>query len=523
MKISYKKLRLFAVIYAVLPIIVFYIGWLTPTAALIFSAVAVSGVFFFVKDSGDGEYSFVNTDVKQVITAAAIALIWCFLAGQGGFIHQSSDHIIRNAIFRDLIRLPWPVVYEGDQLLSYYIAHWMIPSAVGKAVLALSGSEGAGFLAGRVALFIWSSAGIFIALMLVSVMTAANKKANVLISSLLFIFFSGLDVIGSVIYNCIGSLHLEWWAEFSQFSSFTTCLFFVYNQFIVSLIMTLCILNEKEPVNFAFLGILILPYGPFPFLGIVMICMIKAIVFLTEKYRQNMLAGGIRRIFSLQNIIMILAVGLPYGAYYMSNAIISNDVYKDGEIINTGFRFHTELAEYISDGSTANIAAFLARYLLFIILEAGIHFVIILLYHKKTHHKDIVFIISSAALLVMPLFQIGIAYDFAMRVSLPVLIYMGIEFIRLIIAELPPKGSYKNLREVINAKPLLAIAALVFLFGAVTPVFEFEREILKTFEDGPETEESFDYIYSLNDFDQKENFAAPNYKESLFYDHLIKK
>ena len=526
MKISYKRLRLLGVIYAVLPIIVFYAGWLALAAALIFSAAAVSGCFFFSRSSDDGEYPSVHISGGKIIAVAAIALVWCFLAGQGGFIHQSADNIIRNAIFRDMIRLPWPVVYDGDQLLSYYIAQWIIPAAIGKAVLAFTGSEGAAFLAGRIALLIWSTIGIFIALLLVSVITAKNQKAKVLLPSLMLIFFSGLDILGLLISNGENGEHIEWWAEFAQFSSFTTCLFWVYNQFIVILIITLCLIHEKTPMNFAFLGILILPYGPFPFMGIVMICIIKAMVFLTGEYRKGKLSEGIKTTLSLQNIIMLLAVGIPFGLYYMSNAIISNDIYREGENLNTGFRFHAELSGYISDGNTEGIAMFLARYLLFIILEAGLYFIIIMLYHQRTHRRDMTFILSSATLLFIPLFQIGTAYDFSMRVSIPALIYICVELIRVVNEDISSDEALKDPRKFMNAKnakPVLTTALLIFCIGAVTAFIEFNREITNTIFFGAENETSSSYIYSMNDYSSKENFVAVGYKNSLFYKYLLKK
>lgn len=510
-------------IYAVIPVLVFYVGWLTPIAALIFSAAAVLGCFFFIRSPEKCECAFADISGRKIILAALIALLWCFLAGQGGFIHQSSDNIIRNAIFRDMIRLPWPVVYDGDQLLSYYIAQWMLPAVFGKAVLTLTGSESTAFLIGRIALLIWSSIGIFIALMLISVMTAKNKRANVLLSCLMFIFFSGLDAVGLRLRGEVFANHIEWWAKFAQFSSFTTCLFWVYNQFIVTLIMTLCIINEKTPMNFAFLGILVLPYGPFPFIGIVMICMIKAAVFLIGRYGEGMLSAGIKTTFSLQNIIMLLAVGVPYGAYYMSNAIMSNDVYREGENLETGFRFHAELSGYISDGLRANAALFMARYLLFVFLEAGIYFMIIMVYHKKTKRRDMAFIISSATLLIIPLFQIGIEYDFAMRVSIPALICIGVEFIRLVNEDIPPKEILKAPRDLVNTKPLLTAALLIFSMGTVTAFTEFQREIRYTLELGAEKSTDVGYMYSLNDYDQKENFVAVGYKGSSFYEYLMKK
>ncbi len=522
MKLSYKTLRAFAVIYAVIPIIIFYFGWFTPIAGLIFSLLTASGVVIFLRDNCDGEYSYGEISQKQLIAAAAIAVLWCFFAGQGGFVHQTSDHITRNAIFRDMIKLPWPVIYNDDSLLSYYIAHWIVPAAVGKGILAVSGSVSAGLMAGRISLLIWSSLGIFISLLLISVISAHSNKCRVILSSVLLIFFSGLDNIGGLINDTVLT-HLEWWAGFAQFSSMTTCLFWVYNQFIVILPLTLCIINETSTKSFAFLGLLMLPYGPFPFVGIIMICLIKAAVMAAESIRQKKLSRFIKETLSPQNIIMLPAVGLPYALYYMSNMIISNDMSVGGEAVNTGFRLHSYLTKHIASGDASGIAAFILNYLQFLLLEAGVYIIILFIFHKKSGSKKNVFYLSCLPLMLIPLFQIGTAFDFSMRVSIPMLIYIGVEFIRMMNSEMPTEFQIKDLRSIINTKPLLACAVLIFCTGAATPLFEFGREIGKTITIGTEKESGPGYMASLNDNLAKQNFVSVNYRESPFYKYLLRK
>ena len=146
-----------------------------------------------------------------------------------------------------------------------------------------------------------------------------------------------------------------------------------------------------------------------------------------------------------------------------------------------------------------------------------------MMYHKKEHRRDIAFIASSATLIFLPLFQVGISHDFAMRVSIPALICLGIEFIRLVSADIPSKEILKDPRKLINTKPLLTAALLIFCIGAANPVSEFSREAMNTFYFGTEKETDAEYMYSLNDYDEKENFAAVGYKESLFYKYLLRK
>lgn len=518
MTLSYKKIRMFSILYAVIPIVIFYIGWLMPIPSVLFLILLALSVMFFILRSTNDKDTIVTVSPKCIIAVAVIALLWCFLAGHGSFIHQSSDNIIRNAIFRDMIRLPWPVIYNGDQLLSYYIAHWILPAAIGKGTIFLTGSVNTGFLVGRIILLLWSSIGIFLAFLLLSIVTANNGKARIILSSCIFIFFSGLDLVGSLIRLSPVNYHLEWWAYFAQFSSFTTCLFWVYNQFIVSLIITLCIIHEDNVRNFAFLGILAFPFGPFPFVGIVLICIIKGIVMTIKKIKNKKLHEALKEIFSPQNITMIVAVGIPYALYYMSNSIISNDVSDDGAHIQTGLRLYEAFSGIKPLTYTLIV---LKDYFLFIFLEVGVYFIILFLYHRKNHSHNIVFILSSATLLFIPMFQVGMSRDFSMRVSIPALIYIAVEFIKMINKELPNK--FKEMNHVVDKNRLIAAAIIIFVIGAFTPIIEFKREITETIHIGAEKETDDLYMYSLNDYDSKENFAAPNYKQSLFYKYLLKK
>ena len=465
MTVNYNKLRLCAVLYAVLPIIIFFFGWISIGWAVLFSFLLLMAVFFLIKkgSSADGEYADIKISLKNIIIIAVISIVWCFLAGQGDFMHQSSDHIIRDAIFRDLIKMPWPVIYNKEQLLSYYIAHWMPSALIGKFILAATGSSFAAYLAGNIALLIWSSLGIFITLMLISLITANGKKVYPVAAVLIFIFFSGLDIIGTLTSGGNVSDHLEWWYPHAQFSSITTCLFWVYNQSIVSLLMTLCIVNEKKPANFALLGMLIFPYGPFPFLGALIICITKAAFIFVESFKNSCLKETlIKHTLTLRNILSVAAIAPVYLAYYSANAIISNNAYYNNVKVNTGFRFH--------DNAAGNLIDFFADIAVFLLFEAGCFVLLILIHDKIKKRKNIVFIVSSVVLVFIPVFQVGKANDFGMRVSIPFVVYIAVEFIRLILEEIPSEDERKSFDAIIRKKPLFLIAVLFLVIGAITPI-----------------------------------------------------
>lgn len=525
MKISYNRIRAAAVLYAVIPIIIFFFGWLSLLWAVIFSALLLAAGFFFLKNAGkrDGKKTNVVISVKMLIIIGVIAFLWCIFAGQGGYIHQSNDHAIRNAIFRDLIKKPWPVVYEGDMLLSYYIAHWMPPALLAKLVYAATGSVAAGYAAGNVFLLIWSSIGVYLALLLVVILTGSKKNPHIFAAVLLFIFFSGLDIIGTLITGNNNGIHYERWATFAQFSSPTTCLFWVYNQTIVIWLVTFCIINERSVKNFAFLGLLALPFGPLPFIGIVMMCIIKAAVISLRMIKKGKTAEAFKNIFSLQNILSCAAILPVYYLYYFSNAIISNDAVYGGKQFDVSFRINDLLVKTAEEGNIKKIVLMVLFYLIFFVLEAGVYIAVILVYNKiKRVKNDPVFIGTMAVLLFIPLFKLGSGNDFSMRVSIPPILYIAVEFIKRYIETIPPNWKFKSLDEFVRKHTWYFAASMIFLLGISTPYMEFQREIYYTVTDAESGIEYYE-TESLDDVGEKNNFTAKNYKDSNFYKYICKK
>ena len=536
MVIKYRSLRFAAVCCCVLAVVIFFWGWLSAGAASVFTALLTAGFAAFIRSAkeDDGEKQSVKISGKCIIALLVISLVWCWLAGQGHFFQQSSDHVYRNAIFHDLIKKPWPVVYENGSLLSYYIAHWMPPALVGKIVYLISGSVFAGYLTGNIALLLWSAFGCFIVLLLAVLLTSAKGRNHVIIAALMFVFFSGLDWLGTEITGHTSSLgiHYEWWAEFAQFSSVTTCLFWVFNQAIIPWMITMCIINEKSVKNLAFLGILAFPFGPFPFVGIVFMCLVKGVCIAVKERKQ--LSGVVKNAFSVQNIAAVISVFLPFALYFTSNVMLSSGSTSGGggsSAASTGFRLHHLLTD-----ASADYAGFFGKYLLFMLLEVGVY---LILMHKRIHRNPF-FICSMIGLAVTPLFQIGTAYDFAMRVSIPMLTYMAVEFISMVMEMLPEKipmfsvkGIAAAIQKMIDEKSilknlrknlLLILSAAVFIIGAVNAKTEFEREILQTFISGfPNPSVEYYYQESLEDFKTVGNFTAKNYTESNFYKYICKK
>ena len=133
-----------ALFYLMTPIIIFAFGWLKTGYACGITAVLLAAFFFSLKEMADVDIHFDMKQVNITLAVCILVMLWVGLSGIGGISFQNSDHEIRNAIFRDLVQNPWPVVYHfsGDQsaqalaghdgALVYYIAYWLPAAFAGK-------------------------------------------------------------------------------------------------------------------------------------------------------------------------------------------------------------------------------------------------------------------------------------------------------------------------------------------------------------------------------------------------------
>ena len=493
-------------LYLALPVIVFMLTWIRPSIGIPAALLVIGALFLSVRKV---EISSVNISRRTIIITIAIAFVWCFFAGQGGFWYQSGDHAYRNAIFRDLLYNSWPVVFEKhDVLLNYYIGYWLVPALFGKAFLFITQNTAIAWLTARIALLLWSTLSITLCFLLLAGVLKCNSKKRFISAILLFIFFSGLDILGVYMLNKKAGLHLEWWCPGCQYSSFTTCLFWVYNQAVPAWIATLLLLRERRIENFAFCGLAILISSPIPLIGLFPIYL--AVGFEKLIKSQEKLAI-VKKIFSPQNVIACLVIFPICFIYFSNNAAVS----KKGVINNSSSVIEqttpaprVESTPSLSDNQIAKTIKRGIKLTLFFFFEAGI-FLLMLLRKNK---KSLLFWCIVIELMIIPFIHIGMANDFCMRASIPPLVVlMTMSFDDFY--ESYEKKSYK-----------FTLYCVILSFAILTPGKEFYRgafEIYKhkKFEDNR--------IVSIENTISKNrkwnNFISYDYSKSPFYKYLARK
>ena len=433
-----------AYIYCTLPLIIFFLGWLKLYIALPSAAVLIAALWFCAKNSPEPQLQAGKNDVLVLVSALVLIIIWVLLSGIGKVMYQNPDHTVRNGIFEMLIAHEWPIkgyipTDSGIKArgLIYYIGFWMPASLVGKLL---------GVNAGYVFQIIWAVLGIFLLYLMICEKTGRLS----LLPLVILIFFSGLDIIGFELfygdverYNIIA--HIEWWtgADIFQFSSFTTQLFWVFNQALPAWMLTLLAYSRKNNRCIVFIAGLFIINSTLPFIGAIPLILCFVFEKLKSFKKQDIIAF-ITDIFTFENVLGGGIAGIISYLYLKNNT--------SGQSIGS--------AGSVSFGPSYFILA-----ALFVLLEAGVYYLAVYKYQKKRP----IFYVTLIWLCICPLVRIGSAADFCMRASVPALFMLY-----MLVAETLSKALRKK------DKPTAAALIIILVIGSLTAIHEISRSVVYT-------------------------------------------
>lgn len=488
MKIN-KNIIIKAIIYLyiTLPFFVFAIGWLKPVFAVIVGTLTLAGLYLSIK-CDDFEYLVPKNSKSPKVFGCAVAVIalWVLLSGVGNFSYQNQDFNCRNAIFRALIEYEWPVVSaDGTRGLAYYIGFWLPAALVGKFF---------GIKVASLALLLWTVLGVSIVFYLLCVW----RKKYSLWPLLFLILFSGMDYLGIVLLGKEGigifaTEHIEWWATYFQYSSMSTQLFWVFNQAIPAWIVTmLFVTNQNNKKNLLFIMSCLMLSSTFPFVGLVPFVIYYMIKGFSIKN------GSLKEIFSFQNIIGVVSIGIisllylsgnlsAMGRFEISSRIIICAII--GVIamlilVIAGYYFKDKIKKVLYNSNCLLLFisiwfviciifankinskdAPIVHYIIFYLLEFGIYAIFVYKYSRE----KIEYYVMILMLILCPFIKVGYSTDFCMRVSIPSL------FMLMLFCISSLEKMYKEKRKII------AIVFTTFLIiGTVTSLHEINRSIRNT-------------------------------------------
>ena len=507
MTLRYSKLKLPVFLYLSLPIFLFLAFFLRLTVAVpCIAAYAAVLCFALRKDlKAEKAEKQINVPVRTLVLLFLLVLLWTFLGGLNGHWFQTTDWDCRNAIFRDLITHDWPVRYQNGSALVYYIGHWLPAAGLAKLFLPLGGLDLA-WAVGQNLLWLWTAVGIYFVLLLLLTYHGIQGKKQLWLVVLLFMFFSGMDIVGAVLTRHMHFLfspevlHLEWWASRYQFSSITTCIYWVFNQSVIPWLTVACFLQERTPRNYIFLCIACLSCGPFPLVGLAVLMLVRGIEYLVQGVRNHAVGQSIRELLLPGNLLGVVTVVPVYLAYYVCNNATSGTA-EEGGILSTTIQWFSE-----------NFAGSLLYFLVFFVLDVGVYLVLVYRDQKRNPLYYTVFV----SLLLIPHFRVGLSYDFCMRVSIPgiflLMVFCGEALLKHLDELKQPKFSQK-------AQTLLLVVCL--LIGAATPCVEIGRGFYHVLTEHT-TELACDPIYSFENESVTYNFSTEFPEETFFFQRLAR-
>jgi len=428
-------------LYLTIPFIIFSMGWLRLPIA-----IPVVAVIFWVLYQLFKQNPINRSSSKQPLSHfpfyfVLITGIWVFLSGVGGYAFQNWDHHWRNAVLRDLITYSWPVVYSSPEsgpitMLVYYVGYWLPAALAGR----LLGWGFANFI-----LFLWTWLGVLLTILHLNL----KLKASLLKAALLLIFFSGMDALGSLFFaSGYPTLwppiqHLEIWAGNLQYSAFSTQLFWVFNQAVPAwLCIALILESDNLPSNIQeqapgfkiaqkiFVWSLCFFFAPLASIGLFP-------YLLLEWIKGTDIKAPLKNVRF--DLLLASAVIVLISYLFFSSNIAAQE---------RGFQ-----------------ALALKDILVFFLLEGGILWLLL----APRLWRDPRWAITGFLLFIMPFIQLGNGNDFVMRASIAPLFYLMLWSGKLILQ----KESMRFYRITIIA---------VLTMGALTPIYEINRSVYRTFQ-----------------------------------------
>ena len=473
--------------YLALPLFIFICSWLNYFCAVPLAILFLLALYKIYRGNSKTSPEW-KLDGKTTTAFIVLASIWCFFAGIGYFYYQSFDYHFRNAVFRDLLTYDWPVFYDkADTPLVYYMGFWLVPALLGKLSALFIHSAYWNFYIANIFLLVYAICGTVLIFAHLSLALKTNSWKKSILIALLFILFSGLDIIGIIFFRTQAQpfvFHLDWWATFMQYSSFSTA---IRSYRVLRAGLLLLVFNERKIQNFGFLIVLALFFSPYPTasLGIFMLAYASQQAILSLQKKTFMLT----QIFSVQNIIGVFWLLPVCVLYFMTNSEGIDRLW------------------YIFDQTSP------WRLLIFLLLEFLLYALII----APSCKKHLFFVTSVVLLCLIPFFRLDQQNNFCMRASLPPLIILSVYIFRFIFE----KGQKTW------AKVLLL---LLLIMGAATPAFEFFRGIYFV-QKHQQLNLVADDIYTLNQkivtmpvfgWSANHQFTAKDYQTDIFWNYLAK-
>ena len=444
------------ILYLLIPTLIYLYGWVkTPVAVLASASLIVATYYYIKRDIFVHHTGYFSINVWILLFSAGLIVLYTWICDIGGFTVSEIDSPWRESVFQDLVDYSWPVVYPKTNLrLIYYFNFWMVPAVIGKL---------SGHMAANISLLLWFAIGLLLIYLL---MVSSYKETNTsicLVSLFLLLFFGGIKIIG-FLYSEITNIFPYQYDLLQRNSGWLDCLFNGYsfnwlfrmnldaakniiNQTIPVWLTTLLVIMNKDRIeNYAYIGLLLLPYAPLPFVGEAVLLIGMALFW--EKPSVQVWIYKIRQSISTQNILACIGILPVFYAFFSANSTVSSE--------SGGFML-LPLEKF----DTIRIISLLVFYL----VEFGIYYMII----AKDHYREPIFYFVLVCMMISPMIEFGKrgGRDFVMNFSLPFLFVLMLWIIKYIDRHI--------VNQVLSGTGLLLILS-IFL-ASLTPICQIFAKV----------------------------------------------
>ena len=459
---SQKWLHLAGYLLLTLPTIAFFLLTLKFWIGAVCSIGLLTALFFAIRRYDNG--AVFSIPLKNIVLIAVIVTAWCLLCGQGGFMAQKPDHHWRNAIMRDMVNYDWPVIYENGSGLVYYIGYWVIPAAIGK--IGLFWNPDAAWSAANVALLCWSTLNITVVALLILATFNRSDAISCLLVSGMIALFSGMDIVGYVIYGlATGKLcfpwNIEWWLNWSNsitlaYTSNSHQLGWVFNQAVPAWVGAMLYYRERRIETAALIGALLLPLSPFPLLGLIILVCMDCLCNFIALIKKERIIKILQRIFSIPNVLAVVILLPIFYLYYSSNQTIERSGVVNSQAAQSAVFSILNLRNWTQFG----------HYIVFCLLEFGILWGLML----KNNIKDRLYYICLITLLFIAATKV-ISMDYIIRSSIIPLFFLMLYAIKYLLID--SAVSWKDLSFKFMIKQIrFSLIVLCLAIGSVTALCE---------------------------------------------------
>ncbi len=454
-----------AVVYLMLPLVVWLVGWFEWWFGIPAAALLVLGIWPMLRPAkASHSWQTISDSLRLAFRPTTVALlfiafVWVMATSAGGvFDVNISDWYKLRSILLDLVRHDWPAEPLEDIsrhlgvpiLLRHYLGYFMVPALMGKWF-------GPAALNWAVPLWTWCGASLVLLMF-----TREFRHWKIFVAAIVLISFSGMDIVRVFLLEGwewfginlaldgwpridLGRSHLEWDRRFGvklQYSSHMVGMMWVPKHFISAGLYTMLLLQLRHSERFlAVAGILLaaaLFWSPFVAIGLLPL----ALVLLIKQ--------GIPPFLRWQNLLLAPLLGALLIVYLSGGS--------GG--IEQGWVWETQL-------TTLQEAVVLPIVYLteFLIIAA------LLLCLQPKLRTDMFFIACLVTLLLLPLYSFGRNNDWVMRGAMPSL-YVLCYYCTWVIAG--ASVDIKGIR-VFRHRATVGLLVMVLAIGAVTPLFELAR------------------------------------------------